>query len=217
MKYKIGDFVRFVDEPIEGNITSFRDNDIVGVTDDSGFEIPVPVNKITLVHGNMRHEDDDFSPVKAAAEINTPFVKQGIYLGVVGKQNDGLAKFYLINHTSYDVLITVSEINGAKRTGLFAEKIFAKDFAEFYAANFSNIGKWPNFEVQILRHTKQSSEAVPMLCKELRIKPMDINQPKVNDDLLEEKVWRFELDKLEEDLGLDKLKERFISHRPNRR
>lgn len=122
MKFKIGDFVRFVDEPIEGNITSFQDNDIIGVTDDSGFEIPVPVNKITLVHGNMRREDDDIDPIKTTVEIDTPFVQRGIYLGIAGEQKDGLAKFYLINHTSYDVLIAVSEINGTKRTGIFAER-----------------------------------------------------------------------------------------------
>ena len=41
MKFKIGDFVRFVDEPIEGHITSFLNNELLGVTDDTGFEIPV--------------------------------------------------------------------------------------------------------------------------------------------------------------------------------
>lgn len=217
MKFKIGDFVRFVDEPIEGNITTFLDSDIVGVTDDSGFEIPVPVNKITFVHGNMRHKDDDIDQLKATVDANTPFIKRGIYLGVVGEQNDGLAKFYFINHTSYDVLMTASEINGTKRTGLFAEKVLARDFIQFYTANFSNIGKWPNLEIQILRHSKQPYDAVQMLRKELRVKPMDITHSKVNDDVLGEKMWRFELDKPEENIGLDKLKEHFISHRPNRR
>ncbi len=37
MKFRIGDLVRFVDEPIEGHITSMQPNDIVGVTDDTGF------------------------------------------------------------------------------------------------------------------------------------------------------------------------------------
>lgn len=217
MKFKIGDFVRFVDEPIEGNITSFQDNDIIGVTDNSGFEIPVPVNKITLVHGNMRREDDDIDPIKTTVEIDTPFVQRGIYLGIAGEQKDGLAKFYLINHTSYDVLIAVSEINGTKRTGIFAEKVLAKDFIQFYAANFSNIGKWPNFEIQMLRYSKQSHDAIPVLRKELRIKPMDVTHAKENDDILREKVWRFELDKPKENIGLDKLKDHFISHRPNRR
>ena len=38
MNYKIGDLVRFVDEPIEGHITAFLKNGLVGVTDETGFE-----------------------------------------------------------------------------------------------------------------------------------------------------------------------------------
>jgi len=216
MKFKIGDFVRFVDEPIEGYITSFQQNDIVGVTDDSGFEIPVPLNKITLVHGNMRRADDDIETT--AAQPNTPFVERGIYLGIIGEeQKNGLAKFYFINHTSYDLLIAVSEINGTKRTGVFAEKVPAKDYLQFYAANLSNLGKWPNFEIHILRHSQQVHPAQQALRKEFRVKPMDLIQTPENDELMDQKVWRFELDKPEENIGVDKLKDHFISHRPNRR
>ncbi|TYR35140.1 hypothetical protein FXV77_14440 [Sphingobacterium phlebotomi] len=214
MKFKIGDFVRFVDEPIEGHITSFHNNDIVGVTDDSGFEIPVPMNKITLVHGNMRRDDDEVETKTAIP--NAPFVERGIYLGITGEQKDGLAKFYFINHTSYDILIVANEINGTKRTGIFADKILARDFVQFYSANFANVGKWPNFEIQVLRSSMSLHNATPPLHKEFRVKPLDLIHSKENDDLLETKVWRYELDKPEENIGLDKLKDHFISHRPNR-
>lgn len=214
MKFKIGDFVRFVDEPIEGHITSFHNNDIVGVTDDSGFEIPVPMNKITLVHGNMRRDHDDAE--KKAAIPNTSFIERGIYLGITGEQKEGLAKFYFINHTSYDILIVANEINGTKRTGIFAEKMLARDFVQFYSANFANVGKWPNFEIQILRSSMSPHNATPTLHKEFRVKPLDLIHSKEDDDLLETKVWRYELDKPEENIGLEKLKDHFISHRPNR-
>ncbi|HLT87335.1 MAG TPA: hypothetical protein VKZ57_07065 [Sphingobacterium sp.] len=216
MKFKIGDFVRFVEEPIEGHITSFQNNDIIGVTDDSGFEIPVPVNKITLVHGNMRRNDDDDTEKKAAI-ANAPFIDRGIYLGIAGEQRDGLAKLYFINHTSYDILIVAKEINETKRTGVFAEKILAGDFVQFYSANFTNVGKWPNFEIQILRYSMLPHNATSVLQMEFRVKPFDLIHPKENDDLLGTKVWRYELDKPEENIGLDKLKDHFISHRPNRR
>ncbi|NGM66008.1 hypothetical protein [Sphingobacterium sp. SGR-19] len=216
MKFKIGDFVRFVDEPVEGHITSFQNDDIIGVTDDSGFEIPVPANKITLVHGNMRHHDDLEDETKGVT-ANTPFIERGIYVGIAGEQKDGLAQFYFINHTSYDIMVVANEINGTKRTGIFAGKILTKDFVQFYSANFSNLGKWPNFEIQILRYSMIQHNAVSVLDKELRIKPLDLIRSKENDDLLQVKVWRYELDKPEENIGLDKLKDHFISHRPNRR
>ncbi|PRD51240.1 hypothetical protein [Sphingobacterium gobiense] len=216
MKFKIGDFVRFVDEPIEGHITSFQDNDIIGVTDNSGFEIPVPANKITLVHGNMRRDDDEVEKAQVTT-VPPPFVERGIYLGIAGEQRDGLAKFFFINHTSYDILITANEINSTKRTGIFAEKISARDFIQFYTANFTNVSKWPNFEIQILRYSMLPHNATTTLHKEFRLKPLDLIHPKENDELLGMKVWRYELDKPEENIGLDKLKTHFISHRPGRR
>ena len=41
MQFKLGDFVRFVDENIEGYITRIIDKDTIGVTDSNDFEIPV--------------------------------------------------------------------------------------------------------------------------------------------------------------------------------
>src|SRR5690606_13209978 len=215
MKFKIGDLVRFVDEPIEGHITSFQKNDIVGVTDETGFEIPVPANKITLVHGNMKRADDDDQ--MNAVPTNQPFVDRGIFLSVEGEQKEGLAKFYFINHTSYDLLITVSEISGTKRNGLFADKVLKKDFVHFYSANFNQVGKWPNFDIQILRHADIPHNATSPIRREFRVKPLDLINSKESDEIIEGKVWRFELDKPDENIGLDKLKDRFISHRPGRR
>ncbi|GHE38397.1 hypothetical protein [Sphingobacterium griseoflavum] len=216
MKYKIGDLVRFVDEPIEGHITSFQQNEIVGVTDESGFEIPVLISKITLVHGNMRRADDDESPRSSSAS-NQRFVERGIYLGVDGEQRDGLAKFFIINHSSFELLVSIGERSGNKTTGLFAEKISSQDFIQFYTANFSSMGKWPNFDIQILRHSTQANLSTEPISKAFRVKPLDLIQSKEHDPIMEAKVWRFELDKPEENIGVDKLKDHFISHRPNRR
>lgn len=214
MKYKIGDLVRFVDEPIEGHITSFQKNDIIGVTDASGFEIPVLVSKVTLVHGNMRRQDDE---IENTAPTNLPFVERGIYVAIDGEQREGLAKFLLINHSSFELLVTVSEISGNKVTGIFSRNIPRQDFAQFYTANFTSVNKWPNFDIQILRHSQQAHTALPPLRKEFRVKPLDLIQSKDHDEITDTKVWRFELDKPEENIGLDKLKDHFISHRPNKR
>ena len=53
MKFKIGDFVRFVDEQGEGYITSIISDDLVGVTDADGFEVPVLATKVTSVYGQV--------------------------------------------------------------------------------------------------------------------------------------------------------------------
>lgn len=215
MNIKIGDLVRFVDEPIEGHVTSIQANDIIGVTDDTGFEIPVLRSKITLVHGNMRLPEDDLE--ETSQHVNVPFVDKGIFLGIAGEQKDGLAKFYIINETSYELLVSISEISGLKSIGLFANLIPKHDYAQVYTANFSNVGKWPTFHIQILRHTKSLQKQTNPISKDFRIKPLDLINSKERVDMLNDKVWLYELDSVEIDIGLDKLKTHFISHRPNRK
>ena len=51
MKHKLGDFVRFVDEKMEGFVTRIINDDMIGVTGDDDFEIPVLASKVTSVHG----------------------------------------------------------------------------------------------------------------------------------------------------------------------
>ena len=215
MNFKIGDLVRFVDEPIEGHITSIQANDIIGVTDDTGFEIPVLKSKVTLVHGNMRMPEDDFE--ETPVQSNLPFVTKGIYIGVAGEQKDGLAKFYIINETSYELLVSVSEVSGSKTTGIFANAVPKQDYAQIYTANFSAVGKWPTFQLQIIRHARSTQVQSQPISKEFRVKPLDLINSKEKVEMLSEKVWLYEIDKEEEDIGLDKLKSHFISHRPKGR
>lgn len=215
MEFKIGDLVRFVDEPIEGHITSIQANDIVGVTDDTGFEIPVLKTKITLVHGNMRLPEDDIEDSPQIAQ--GPFIDKGIYLAVAGEQKDGLAKFYVINETSFELLVSISEISGSKTTGIFANSIPKNDYAQVYTANFSTVGKWPTFQFQLIRHARSQQTQTQPISKELRVKPLDLINSKEMNNILSEKVWLFELDKKEENIGLDKLKSHFISHRPTKK
>lgn len=215
MNFKIGDLVRFVEEPIEGHVTSIQANDIIGVTDSTGFEIPVLKSKVTLVHGNMRMPEDDIED--GAVSVNLPFVDKGIFVGISGEQKLGLAKFYIINETSFELLVSIAELSGTKVTGVFGNIIPKQDYAQFYIANFSAVGKWPAFNIQIISHSKVAHLQRPPLNKEFRVKPLELINSKERVEMLNDKVWLYELDKKEEDIGIDKLKSHFISHRPKGR
>lgn len=214
MNYKIGDLVRFVDEPIEGHITSFLENGLIGVTDDTGFEIPVMNNMITLVHGNMRmEEDDEPQPIQA----NTKFIDKGIFLALTGEQKDGLVKFFIVNETSYELLVAVAETNGNKRTAIFSNIIPPREYNQIYTGNFVAINKWPTMEFQIIRTSRRLHPQNNPLEKTIKVKPLDLINSKEQSEVLPEKAWLYELDKEEENIGLDKLKTHFVSHRPNKR
>ena len=211
MKYKIGDLVRFVDEPIEGHITAFLANGLVGVTDDTGFEIPVMQDKITLVHGNMRMEEDE---EPSTVTQSGKFIEKGIYLALTGEQKEGLVKFFVVNETSFELLVSVSEVMGNKRSGIFANIVPAREYNQIYTGNFAAVQKWPTLEFQILRTSRRQHIEVPALEKTIKVKPLDLINSKESSEVLPEKAWLFELDKIEENIGLDKLKAHFISHRP---
>ncbi|WP_282638020.1 hypothetical protein [Sphingobacterium thalpophilum] len=216
MKFRIGDLVRFVDEPIEGHITSMQGNNIVGVTDDTGFEIPVPMDKITLVYGNMRRADDELDQHASPLTPNR-FIEKGILLAISGDHKDGLAKLHIINETSYELLVSVSEATANKVKGIFSNKIPPHDSIQFYTGNFANVGKWPTFRFQIIRHSSSLQELTSPINREQRVRPVDLTNPKERHEILDEKIWFYELDKAEEDLGLEKLKAHFIPHRPNKK
>lgn len=215
MSLKIGDLVRFVDEAIEGHVTSLQSNGIIGVTDDTGFEIPVLKSKVTLVHGNMSVSEDEFE--RSVVDSNLPFVQKGIFLGIAGEQKDGIAKFFLINQTSYELLLSVSIVSGTRSSGVFANVVAKNDFNQIYMANFVSIGKWPTFQLQIIKHSKQSQPKNLPISRDIRVKPLDLINSKEYVEMMNEKLWLFEIDKVEEDIGLGKLKSHFISHRPKGR
>ena len=74
--------MRFVDEKMEGFVTRIIDDEMIGVTGEDDFEIPVPASKVTSVHGykapGTKHTAIVEQQVTAAE-----FITKGIYLGVV--------------------------------------------------------------------------------------------------------------------------------------
>lgn len=104
MKFKLGDFVRFVDERREGYITRIIDEHTIGVTGDDDFEIPVLESQVTLVHGDHTgsQESDDLKkqPVKIGS-----FIETGVFIAVVSDtRTASVVHFHLVNTTSWQLL-----------------------------------------------------------------------------------------------------------------
>lgn len=204
MKIKIGDLVRFVDEAIEGHVTSFQSGDMIGVTDESGFEIPVPMSKVTLIHGRIDEEEYDGGVDREIAQ--GPFVAEGIYVSVTGDQKLGLATFHLVNETSYDLLYGISEVLSQEKVkGIQRGALAARSSSIFYTANFNTVGKWPTFLCQVLRFSSDSRIAVRPIDVRVRFKGQDLSVAKKRLSVFEEKAWLQQLDPEEEVLNLDRL------------
>lgn len=215
MNFKIGDFVRFVDEAIEGYITSFGKDDLVGVTDDSGFEIPVLKSKITKVHNDSRRidEKENIENVRIE-EAPVQFVDKGIHAVVIPEVETDQASIVIKNQTSFELLISISLIEGKYSRGLLHTVISGHSALPFYNNNLKSVSKWPTFDIQIIKHSPEKTETQNPIAKKLKIQPIELSDRPRNISFLNAKGWVFTLDNDQEKLQLDKLQDNFISHRP---
>src|SRR6201990_67210 len=108
MKFRLGDYVRFVDEKMEGYVTRIIDEQMIGVTGDDDFEIPVLASKVTTVHGFESAQDQPGQVANKQQAANVPFQTRGVYLGIVNDAKaNSVVHFHLVNDTSYQLLFSL--------------------------------------------------------------------------------------------------------------
>lgn len=210
MKYKLGDFVRFVDEKLEGFITRIIDEQMIGVTVEDDFEIPVPAAKVTLVHGYKAPgtaitPQDEKLPIPAAE-----FKTRGIYLGVVPDAKAGfVVHFHLINDTSYQLLATLTtEKQGFK--GEYSGIIAPNSSAKVYSAQLGDLQLWPKVMINVLYFTGQNIQSPSPLTFADKFKARDFSGSKKNLPIINQQGWQIRLDEPELVIDAEKLKESFF-------
>ncbi|GAB3931452.1 Smr/MutS family protein [Mucilaginibacter myungsuensis] len=211
MKYQLGDFVRFVDENLEGYVTRIISDDMIGVTGSDDFEIPVPVSKVTTVHGYKKNatEQSNAAPTTIPDEL---FVEKGIYLAAApDHKTNAVVHFYLVNQTSYQLASTLSATKDKQIRGEFAGMIAPASYLKIHSAPLADLQIWPEFTLQILYFTKQAKQIIAPLTFTEKFKAKDFAGTKKSIPLLNENGWLFRLDE-DEEIAIDaeKLKESFF-------
>jgi hypothetical protein len=211
MKYKLGDFVRFVDEKMEGFVTRIIDEQMIGVTGDDDFEIPVLASKVTSVHG---YEANGTKSTAADLNITIPveeFITKGVYLGLVNDAKvNSVMHFYLINDTSFQLLASLTTEDQQKYKGEHAEIIAPKEAVKIYSAQLADMQLWPKFIFNITFYTTQNIKpAGPLLITE-KLKAKDLAGAKKKLPLLDAQGWLIQLDEPELIIDAQKLKESFF-------
>lgn len=211
MKYKLGDFVRFVDEKREGYVTRIIDDQMIGVTDEDDFEIPVLASKVTSVHGHTGKQDKTAvlhdAPVVPAAEFKT----KGIYLGVVSDAKAAsVVHFQLINDTSFQLLAVLTTGKQESFKGEYAGIIAPHSATEIYSAQLADIQLWPDFQLQVLYFTRQQTAAQQPLVFKEKFKAKDFSGAKKTLPVLNQVGWLIRLDEDELVIDAEKLKESFF-------
>ncbi|POY38430.1 DNA mismatch repair protein MutS [Solitalea longa] len=212
MNYKLGDFVRFVDERREGYITRIINHQTVGVTGEDDFEIPVLISKITLVHGSHLDDDEPEEKQSLMPASTSNFVKHGIYWGVV---SDAKAKsvvhLYLINETSFQLLVSVIGETKQQFKSIFAGTIEPHSNQKITSYSLSELDAWPKLIIQTLRHSFSDFKPEQALVGEFKFKAKDFSSSKKSISALNDTGWLFQIDEPELIINIDELKESFFN------
>jgi hypothetical protein len=210
MKYKLGDFVRFVDEKLEGYVTRIIDEQMIGVTVEDDFEIPVLASKVTYVHGHgaESHDEDYVTPTNLPAG---EFKSKGVQIAVVtDAKANALVHLYLVNETSYQLLTAVTTEQQKTLKGEFAGIIEPQSSAKIYSAKLSDLQLWPKFIFQVLFFTRQNQPSVAPLNITEQFKAKDFSGAKKLVPILKQQAWLIQLDEPELIIDAQKLKESFF-------
>lgn len=210
LRFKIGDYVRFIDEKREGYITKEINEATVGVTDSDGFEIPVAKSNLTYVYGHHSNADtaNNAMPV---AQVDEKFVEDGIYLAVAEDNKASVvAHFTLVNRTSYQLLLSLKTEKAGIYKGEFAGVIQPKSSVQVYTANLGDLDNWPSFTFQALFFsTGNVKPAVPLQLNK-RFKSKDFSGAKNQIAEINKYGWLIRLDEPALVIDAQKLKESLL-------
>lgn len=208
MKYKLGEFVRFVEERREGYITRIIDDTTIAVTDEDGFEIPVLASQVTRVHG---HGPESVEDHKIDITIPAEFISTGIFLAVASDKKAGpVVHFHIINTSSFQLLLTLSTEKQNKFKGEFSGIVKPNSSAELYSASLNELDQWPKFHIQILSYTSSPMEISKPIVFSEKFRAKDFAGIKKNSPYLDQQAWLIQLDSTELLIDPQKLMESFF-------
>jgi len=210
MKYKLGEFVRFVNERREGFITRIIDENTIAVTDDDGFEIPVLASQVTRVHGKS-----DFTDIKANEEstLKQPekFISHGIFLAIADDKRIGsVVHFNLINTSSWQVLFTLNTEKQQELKGECSGILNPGSTIEVYSASLNELDLWPKFHLQVLLHASGKHEMKKPILFSDKFKAKDFSGTKKLNAILGKEAWMIQIDSEVPLIDPQKLKESFF-------
>lgn len=210
MKYQLGEFVRFVDERREGYITKIMSDDMVGVTGDDDFEIPVMINNITRVHGHSTNPSTAERETEEKDSLDN-FVERGVFLAAIPDANKGsVVHFHVVNETSYQLMLSLKTINKEVYKGEFSGELGSKKSVKIYSASLPDLDLWPTLNFQCLFYTAANKAPVKPLTFVIGFKSKDFSGSKQQISVIKANGWLFRIDEPELVLDAQKLKESFF-------
>jgi len=201
---KLGDKVRFVNENLEGFVTSIQGKGLLGVTVDSDFEIPVQSSQVVKI--DFQEKAGNNEPVKANPQLR-PVSSNPIGIFIAFERiNDQLVQAYFHNNFSEQVILVIHEkIEGVYHfvQDLKLDRDETKLFKKLDMEQFSN---WPALSISILPIEFHTIKLSMPIVKELNFHAKTFHQTLKFSFFLQKQAYQWRMDEKEMPLDLKALK-----------
>jgi len=215
MSFNLGDYVRFVNERQEGIVTKIIDSQLVGVTIEKDFEVPVLNSELVLVNrGEKKLTDDLTEPAMLIVEAPKPVISKsrGIYLAFTAdKALNYLQEKHILNTTEYHLFIQFYTEKKHVFTGEWAGVIAPGQSVKLASSSLRELEEWPVFYFQVVYLHKGEFEPIPSRLHSIKLKPKQFSLAKKQAPLLSEPAYLFSLDEEFPELDAKALREAFFT------
>lgn len=215
MSMKLGDYVRFLNERQEGIVTKIIDAQLVAVTIEKDFEVPVLMSELVLVsRGEKKLTDELAEPEMEVMPSPKPVASRsrGIYLSFTAdKTLNYLQEKHILNTTDYHLFIQFYTEKKKVFTGEWAGVIAPGQVAKLGTSSLRELEEWPLFYFQIVYLHKGEFEPVEARLHSIRFKPKQFSLAKKPAPLLGEQAYLFSLDEEFPELDAQALREAFFT------
>jgi Smr domain len=151
--FKIGDYVRFLNEKQEGVVTRLIDHQLIGVSIDGDFEITVLANEVVLVQAAESQLREEFEEMGTSVAQLNKTQEDKLYLAIHRDEKiQHLYHMYLINATSYHLLTAASIQKKDLYEGIYADVIKSGTAARISTHTISEFDQGWIFQFQLIYH-----------------------------------------------------------------
>ncbi len=211
MAIKLGDKVRFLNENMEGIVTSFKPNNQIGVTIESDFEIPVLISEVVKIKFEEKAGNNSEPSVVKSFKLNNSN-PLGVFLAFE-RIGDSQLDMHIHNNLSDELIVLIyHKIQGVYHLNKHLQ-MSREDTLKIGQVSLTEFELWPNFYFVILPLEQISVNAAKSISSELSFQAKTFQNYWKHCFFLSKQAYVFNMDAPIEKLNLTALKQKDFSEK----
>ncbi len=206
----IGDRVRLLHGNEEGVITKISNAGRIEIEIEDGFRIPAMKNEVVVISAAERQYFGDGVKVEATKPFDPKASKddhqEGIYLAYI-PLNDKDHSIYLVNQSSRNYIMLVSEVYGTNCRTLVAGELAARGNTKIGEKSIADFEEWPTLLCQFFPIHPKIEATQPSFERKIKFKATTFFKSKSRIPILEKNGYLFKLTENVKEIDIKQLNE----------